>query len=307
MWITVVVPAYNPNIWLLQENIANILYNSNSSLKEILLIDDGSYEKISSDIFLKYWDKVRIIHQKNTWVWWARNTWIQESKTDIIAFIDSDCVADHNRISRIGQNIVNWKYIWQWWKVLTYQNDNVISNYAEAKWLLQQPKIQNWWKMLCVITANCAFLKDTLLEVNWFHEWKTSDGSFITEDLDLTYKLENAWYIWWLWYAEDALVYHSHRSTLADLLKQHYYYWYGSVYHCLLRNREFQDLNMCEPNLLNSIKEIPQHIKKAGRLMIKDHTKKYWLFSSHVLFPSIDIIRRMAVQYWRYSRYTQKI
>lgn len=71
-------------------------------------------------------------------------------------------------------------------------------------------------------TANLSLRRSTIKKVGGFDETFTIAG----EDVDLCWRLKNAGYR--LTYCDKAIVYHKHRATITELLKQHYKYGRGS-------------------------------------------------------------------------------
>jgi glycosyltransferase involved in cell wall biosynthesis len=88
--ISVIVPVYN-NAVFLPKCIESILSQTYSYF-ELLLINDGSKDesgKICDDYAL-HDDRVRVFHQDNSGVSFARNKGLKEAKGKYICFVDSD-------------------------------------------------------------------------------------------------------------------------------------------------------------------------------------------------------------------------
>src|SRR5262249_17422975 len=60
---------------------------------EVILVDDGSMDETRA-IAERYAPSVRAIHQENRGLSVARNVGLSESTGEVIAYTDSDCVAD---------------------------------------------------------------------------------------------------------------------------------------------------------------------------------------------------------------------
>jgi len=85
--ITVIIPVYNRPT-LVQEALQSVLDQTYPNL-EIIVVDDGSTD--DTPLALQtFGDQIRIIHQKNKGVSAARNTGIENSDGNWIAFLDSD-------------------------------------------------------------------------------------------------------------------------------------------------------------------------------------------------------------------------
>ena len=86
-FITVVVPAYNAELYLKQalESIFSQTYHN----FEIILVDDGSKDD-TPIIAQQYGDAIRYIRQSNRGLSAARNTAIKNARAEVIALLDSD-------------------------------------------------------------------------------------------------------------------------------------------------------------------------------------------------------------------------
>ncbi|MCK4734616.1 MAG: glycosyltransferase [Methanophagales archaeon] len=89
--VSVIVPAYNAekNIATLIESLLDLDYPK--ELLEIIIVDNNSNDK-TKEIVKRY--PVRLLEEKNIQSSYAaRNKGIRNAKSEILAFIDSDCVA----------------------------------------------------------------------------------------------------------------------------------------------------------------------------------------------------------------------
>lgn len=85
--VSVVVPTYN-RAELLQQTIQSILAQTVSP-REIIVVDDGSTDH-TPDVCARLGEPIRYVRQQNQGLSMARNTGIQASRGDWIAFCDSD-------------------------------------------------------------------------------------------------------------------------------------------------------------------------------------------------------------------------
>lgn len=94
MKISVIIPFYNSEKYL--EEAVNSVLRQNTEIIEILLIDDGS-EDNSLKVAEKFLPQVNIFRQHNSGAAAARNYGVNQSKGDIIAFLDADDIwTDHH-------------------------------------------------------------------------------------------------------------------------------------------------------------------------------------------------------------------
>ena len=97
--ISVIIPSYNSESTIKQclDSLQNQSYRSGY---EIILVD-SSIDRTPQIVSSNYSD-VKLIHlDKKTDPGTARNIGIGEAKGDLIAFIDSDCIAVHNWLEKI--------------------------------------------------------------------------------------------------------------------------------------------------------------------------------------------------------------
>lgn len=85
--VSVIVPTYNRAAFL-PAAIESILGQSFQDF-EVLVIDDGSTDS-TVEVLRTYHEKVTYIYQENQWVSAARNTGIEASRGEYLAFLDSD-------------------------------------------------------------------------------------------------------------------------------------------------------------------------------------------------------------------------
>jgi len=86
---SVIIPSYN-RCTLLSAAIDSVLEQDYPAI-EIIVIDDGSTDATANMLANKY-PQVRYYYQSNQGPASARNLGIKQSKGDLIAFLDSDCI-----------------------------------------------------------------------------------------------------------------------------------------------------------------------------------------------------------------------
>lgn len=90
MRLTVVVPIYNVEGYL-RKCVDSIIAQTYKSIS-IILVDDGSTDLSGSiaDAYAAQYKNIQVIHQKNQGLSGARNAGIDNCKTELITFVDSD-------------------------------------------------------------------------------------------------------------------------------------------------------------------------------------------------------------------------
>ena len=93
--ITVIIPAYNCSRFI--KNAIESVFAQTYKHYELIVVDDGSVDG-TSEILKKYKHNLKYIYQNNSGVSKARNTGIQQSNGEDIAFLDADDVWKNNKL-----------------------------------------------------------------------------------------------------------------------------------------------------------------------------------------------------------------
>lgn len=99
--VAVVIPAYNARNYLAQ-TLQSVIDQTHRAL-EIVIVDDGSTDDTASICrhFAASDPRIRIVSTENRGVAAARNTGIEASKSDYIAFLDADDLWHRTYIERM--------------------------------------------------------------------------------------------------------------------------------------------------------------------------------------------------------------
>jgi O-antigen biosynthesis protein len=179
---------------------------------EMILVDDGSTDD-TAQIAARF-PGVRYVHQSNHGLSHARNTGAAVAKGEVLAYTDSDCMAD-----------TDWLY---------YLISTLVSgDYAGVGGPNVTPPAQNWTQA-CVAAApggpSHVLLTDTIAEhipgCNMaFYRWAFENvGGFDPEyhkagdDVDFCWRIQQAG--WVIAFSPTAIVWHYRRFTLRAFLKQ---------------------------------------------------------------------------------------
>lgn len=95
--ISVVVPVYNGSPYL-RQCIDSALHQTYPQV-EVIAVNDGSKDN-SMEILKSYGDRIRVIDQANSGPAIARNTGVQASHGELVAFLDQDDVWDDIKLER---------------------------------------------------------------------------------------------------------------------------------------------------------------------------------------------------------------
>lgn len=101
-FLAVIVPAYNVSKYL-EECVESIL-NSGYPNLEVTIVDDGSTDStpLVADQLAEKYSLVNVIHQPNGGLSAARNTGIESTQSELIAFVDSDDLVAPNAYNKMA-------------------------------------------------------------------------------------------------------------------------------------------------------------------------------------------------------------
>ena len=225
-FVSIVVPAYNDENNI--ENCINSLKRQNypKDRYEIIVVDNNSKDNTAEVI--KRHKVIYLLEDEIQTSYAARNRGIRESKGDIIAFTDSDCVADTQWIANGVKAFKNKKIGGVGGRVKAFRPQNYIEVYQARKDVFGQEKFLRRKNILQkigkIMTCNAFYRKDVFKEVGYFESRLASGGD---HDFSLRVQKENE-YI--LRYEPYAVVYHKHRTTLKKFWGQYYKYGLGRIY-----------------------------------------------------------------------------
>ncbi len=188
-----------------EKTIANCLSSILSqTLKpiEIIVVDNGSTDSTTR---IAAGFGVKVVYESVVGRSKARNRGIKESKGKLIAFIDSDAIADAN---------------WLAWLVKRYEQGDLAGVAGSIK-ALNPDKLSA--KLLELATANkphygggnIMYERDTIIEVGMFNE-----NLQMAEDVELAWRVLKAGKR--IGFEPRAVVYHAHRESMSELLRQQY-------------------------------------------------------------------------------------
>jgi glycosyltransferase involved in cell wall biosynthesis len=225
-FISIVVPAYNDEKKI--ENCINSLKQQDypKARYEIIVVDNNSKDKTAEVI--KRHQVIYLLEDEIQTSYAARNTGIKAACGDIIAFTDSDCVADAHWIANGVKSFKNRIIGGVGGQVKAYKPSNYIERYQARKDVFGQEKHLSESKLLQregkIVTCNAFYRKDVFKKVGLFEPSLVSGGD---HDFSLRAQKETDYT---LQYAHDAIVYHQHRSSLVQFWKQYYKYGLGRIH-----------------------------------------------------------------------------
>jgi len=226
-FVSIIIPTYN-NKDSLKKTVISLCEQSYPKDKyEIIVVDDGSTDDLGKDFIS--WQRVcscqlRYFFQKNKGPAAARNLGIRYAVGDIIAFIDSDCIATNTWLEEIVKGYNNEKIAGIGGTIKALPTASKISQYCAYIKMNERPVIDKTG-IVYLITGNASFKKDCLNLIGGFDERYDFPGG---EDPDICYRMRKYGYIFQ--YNKNAVVYNKHKERLRDLLKTYFNYGKGESF-----------------------------------------------------------------------------
>ena len=234
--VTVIVPVRNgePTIEPLLESLQRLDYDRKKV--EVIVVDGNSTDK-TRDIVKKY--PVKLVVERKKGLNAARNTGIRNSNGKIIAFTDCDCVVPSNWITKIVENFKDSEVSCVGGSARGFNGD-FISQYADNSIVPLMPLFKKREELYMVkpflrhpAGCNMAFRRKVAEEVGCFDE--SIHHGF--DEVEFTERVCRAGYKMVL--DPKVFVWHKHRSTLKEFLKQNFQYGRGSG--LLLKRKKMKD------------------------------------------------------------------
>ncbi len=223
--VSIVVPVYN-RAELIQPCLSSLMAQTYPKDRyEIILVDDGSTDNTvaSARELLRDWPGTfQIVQKPNGGPASARNAGFRASQADVIAFIDSDCVAEIHWIEKLIDTLASKDAAGVGGPLINVVQPGWVANYLnETSFFRHRVK---HGKVDYLLTANVAFRRSALVEVNGFSEYP----GVWAEDADLSFRLIQSGHT--LLLTEQGLVTHyGTPSSIQALIKDLYRYGYGNA------------------------------------------------------------------------------
>jgi glycosyltransferase involved in cell wall biosynthesis len=218
---SVVIPTYNRARQLRECLQALAAQDLPKQSFEVILVDDGGREPLEETLApFRELLAIRLLYQKHQSCAAARQFGIEHASGEYLAFTDDDCRPSPDWLSTMASILMAHPGCAAGGFTLNGAVDNA---YAEAtqtvvRTLTESRRVSAGWVPYCP-TSNAAFPAFALRSVGGLDPtWAIAGG----EDRDLCARWSNAGRQ--LVYAPEARVFHFHRLTLAQFVKQHFQY-----------------------------------------------------------------------------------
>jgi len=223
--ISVIIPVYNSEAIIIQ-TLKGLEKQTRKDFG-VIIVDDGSTDssaKLVSEFKRKSKLSIKLILQENFGPAKARNVGVEQSKRDIIIFLDSDCIPPENWIEEmvrpLNKDIVGCTCGYR-----VKNKESLIARYVNYEIARRHKRM-----MSKDITSMGSY--SLSCPRNIFEKAGGFDAEYTTsaaEDFDLAFRIRK---IGKLKFTKKTFVYHYHPDSLRKYLKQQYKagYWRVKLY-----------------------------------------------------------------------------
>lgn len=213
--VTVYIPAYNAAEFLAR-SIEGLLAQTLRP-DEILVVDDGSSDSTAS-IAQRYPQVTLIRHEPNRGLGAARNTAVNAARSEFVASLDADCVADPNWLANLLPHFADSKIAGIGGRLIEGVQRSIADRWRAAhmpqEWgpsFIRNPKF--------LFGCNNVFRRSVVLEVGGYDERMRTNG----EDTALSEQLRR--HGWEYVYEPAAQVTHLRHDTIRSILETYWRWW----------------------------------------------------------------------------------
>jgi GT2 family glycosyltransferase len=243
MNVSVIIPVFNA-----ERTIGRCLisvYEQSDKPAEIIVVDnnstDGSRKIISDIIHLRREVPAYCISEVRQGPSFARNRGAIQAKSEIIAFIDADCIASPSWICQLSESFDRSEIGAVAGRIIGFEKETVIGKFHALFTMRELPHSQIFHEFDLVSggfpTANFSITKRLFEEIGGFD----IAMPIYSEDYDLCARIYKAG--WSIYYSEEVKVFHQHRQDLKTTWKQSYGFGTG---HATLLKKHFRRMLIFE-------------------------------------------------------------
>lgn len=297
--VSILIPSYSRHSAIKEsmDRFKNLVFPLNRV--EMVVVDDGSTpwysEKSIGMSGLKC--KSKLIKKEHSGITDTRNVAIGVAQWKHFLFLDDDIHMSPLTLLRLMWKIQKNKVGIVGTTTLGIPEDELVPKYAHYRWLLSWP-IRNGDGVIVNVPTCCALVKAKALEiVGGFSERQWKEWiAFWGEDVDLSYRLSRNGFS--LEHEPRAVVFHSHRKNVRELIKQHIGYGQWTAFHCIERGRDFKEIWITDPSFMSAWKDILQYLYSEVPKRVLNCLREGTTLREAIIYPILDITRRTSYNIW---------
>lgn len=220
---SIVIPVHNNPVDLSAclESISRLDFHSDEF--EVIVVDNNSTDDTES-VARSFENVTCLSETRLQGSYAARNTGIAAAKGRFIAFTDSDCRVHPDWLSEIEKLSHDPGVGCIAGEILSTNPETLVERFSESIGLLRQKgPLSGWHFKPYAQTANAVFRREVFEQIGLFNGSMKSGG-----DAEIAWRMLDNTDLR-LTFAPDAVVYHHHRASLAELWKQFRRYGGGKL------------------------------------------------------------------------------
>ena len=177
---SIVFCAYNEEDYLIP-TIKSISAISTTLPIEIIAVNNASTDR-TREILEQCW--VKVIDEKQKWLSYARNAWLEAAEWELIFQTDADTKVPSTWVDAHNRNYIDEGIWWVSWRIEF--EDVCMLYYLYRAWAISYHFLLGmiWKAPLCTWWANLSYRKEKVISMWWFTKW-CDNG----EDILLFHKL----------------------------------------------------------------------------------------------------------------------
>ena len=289
--VSIVVPTYNRPDEILE--CVRYLEDQDYDNFKVIIVNDGS-SKNYADIEEKMSrtsSNIRYILKEHSGIVGTKNRGLQESQSEFTAFLDDDCLACSSWVRSMVEELVTQEADVAGGTLLSQKPETYVQRFSDAKKVMDKPIVDQNGSFVNIFTGNACFRTEMLQQVAGFDPLFEQYHVNAAEDIDITYRLNTVGAK--MIHVPDAIVWHKHRESLCDFIRQKFEYGRGAYFHCLLRDRNPQEIGHPNAKIGVMLKELCKYVvsempKRYSEFRVEHSTKDALAFSG------LGLLRRIA-------------
>lgn len=222
-FVSVIIPVYNGQRTL-QDCLQVVCDQAYPQERyEVLVVDNRSQD--STQEIVRTFAQVRLLEEntvQNSYA--ARNLGIKQARGEIMAFTDADCIPALDWLAQIVRPFEDSRVLAVGGMVQDAAPENLVERFLSQQAILKNYSQAPGQFYPPLVTANAAFHKRALVELGGFN-----DRLYTGADIDLAWRLQ-IHHPKSVCYAQEAVVYHRHRSTWKSLFRQYRRHGFGEIF-----------------------------------------------------------------------------
>lgn len=210
--LSIVIPTHNRPAQLVRLLTSIVPTGSPDAGLEVVIVDDGSNPGTYDDLKMKH-PELRWFGQSQSGPATARNRGWRAARGEVVVFVDDDVVLDTHALVHLRNALATHDAVGA--RIEPLHRGRLVADFMHVEHLVTH-KLQDG-EVRWLVTACLAVRRGSLELVGGFDEHLTAAGG---EDVDLSLRMKAAGLR--LDVCQEAVAYHDHRASLAQLIRTYY-------------------------------------------------------------------------------------